>query len=129
MRLVKRILIPTLLLLSACEAPQATTKEKAATPSANPEPPKPAAAKQPMPVQRFIPISSNVTIVYGVPSPFLALDTMTGILCKTWDFSWEHPTPGQKTLQDLLTCESLSSYEEDPLHLLGPERRKTVEQT
>lgn len=67
------------------------------------------------PYQRFIPlpeVNSSVPGTHelygGVPRPFLALDTMTGLLCRTWDFSWQKPTAEYQTnIQNLPTCNSL----------------------
>lgn len=58
------------------------------------------------PVQRFVSLPEN-PIIYTVQRPFLALDTMTGKLCRPWDFRCENPTDFQKDLQNLDTCVDL----------------------
>jgi hypothetical protein len=108
---MKNVLIPALCFLSACDLPNGKTITETApaskTEPPKTEPPKTESIKQRDPVQRFVPISANETMLQGVLSSFLALDTKTGKLCRTWDFGWEHPTPTQKSMQDLPTCEGL----------------------
>jgi hypothetical protein len=60
------------------------------------------------PFQRFLPLPDGVP-VYGVPRPFLALDTVTGRLCQTVDSLG--PQPSQAVLS-APTCQSL--YANDP---------------
>jgi len=43
-------------------------------------------------------------MIYGVPRAFLALDSLTGQLCRTWDFRLPNPSEAQKPLQNLPEC-------------------------
>lgn len=105
---MRRFLLPTLCVLSACDVPRTTTKE-------NPPAQKiePAQAKPPRSVQRFVPLpeAPGSPIVYTVPRVFLALDTMTGQLCRTWDFTFPNPSDVQRSIEDLPTCEILYEAE------------------
>ena len=103
-----------------------TTPTEAATTS-TPSPPKPR------PVQRFVPLPefAGMPLLYGVPRPFLALDTASGKLCRTWDFSWPNPSETQKSIQDLPTCETLSFEDSaanstDPLGILPKKPAKNA---
>ena len=54
------------------------------TPTPSPEPK--ATKLEAAPYQRFVPIPANSPTLVGVPwSPALALDTLTGQLCRTYD--------------------------------------------
>ena len=69
--------------------------------------------------QRFLPIpeAAGSPIIYMVPRPFLALDTITGQLCRTWDYSWPNPLDAQRAIQGLPTCRSL--YTSDQVEAVG----------
>lgn len=70
--------------------------------------------------QRFVPVPETGTIglLYGVPRPFVALDTVTGKLCRTWNFSWPSPSDVQRVIQELPVCADL--YEIDKVIATEP---------
>lgn len=65
-----------------------------------------AAPKDSERVQRFVPVSGGTQgVIWSVPQAYLALDTQTGSLCRTWDFHWDRPDAVQSSLQELPTCQ------------------------
>ena len=64
-------------------------------------------------VQRFIPfpeIGGNIIgswWLFGLPRAYFALDTESGLMCRTWDFSFDNPNKAQQTAMTIPTCNSL----------------------
>jgi hypothetical protein len=72
-----------------------------------------------VPVQRFLPLPETPgagAFLWGVPRAFLALDTLTGELCKTWDWKGEtifdKPSDDQQIMGYMPECFGL--YREFP---------------
>ena len=63
------------LLTVACGVPIEKSNQKGSIPA------------DPRYYQRFLPLPESAPL-YGVPRPFLALDTVTGQLCRTADLTW-----------------------------------------
>lgn len=54
--------------------------------------------------QRFLPLPESAPL-YGVPRPFVALDTVTGQLCRTANLTWTGAE--QSVISSLPVCVSL----------------------
>jgi len=120
---VSALLTTSWIASSSCQERTEEKKSSAVAPieAANTSIPSPP----PRPVQRFVPLPefAGMPLVYGVPRPFLALDTASGKLCRTWDFTWPNPSEMQRSIQDLPECETLSfedstANSSDPLGIL-----------
>ena len=55
-------------------------------------------------IGRFVLIPEASTGEPILPRGSFALDTITGNLCRTWDFSWQNASAVQKNIQDLPLC-------------------------
>jgi len=110
--------------LSSCEnlTPKEDTKagaaeQAASAPKTAEEYLKQIQAEKPLgPAQRFVPLAETNgagAFLWGVPRPFLALDTVTGQLCKTWDFTYDltdgRATDPQKLMSQMPACYALYS--------------------
>ena len=93
MKIVACLAFAALLQTNGCDSPQQSGKQE------------PAKPERP-PIHRF----ENVSMP---GSPGVALDTVTGQLCRTWDWVYKAATnPNKGGLDDLPTC--LSIYRETP---------------
>jgi hypothetical protein len=55
-------------------------------------------------IGRFVVIPEAANGEPVLPRGSFALDTVTGNLCRTWDFSWPNPSAAQRNIQALPLC-------------------------
>lgn len=60
-------------------------------------------------IHRFIPVRSTIPAFSGIPLFYLAIDSATGSLCRTWDFHYNNEGTTEAVLSKTLpTCMSLT---------------------
>jgi hypothetical protein len=61
-------------------------------------------------IGRFVPLPEypGNPLITGVPRPYVALDTSTGRLCKTWD--WNIPGSGLNNIENCIEFVPLSTW-------------------
>jgi hypothetical protein len=96
--------------ISACIAASVLLLQQGGCYESKPSTPPAVVSPKPVYSQRFLPVPSPQTGMFGVPwTGYFALDTQTGQLCRTWD--WGYIGNGKKVndLDQLPTCLSLYS--------------------
>jgi hypothetical protein len=90
MKRLNPVLVPGMLLLAGCDLQKQSTSDKPSVQSGS-QAASAAPKAETMDNRRFSPLpeSPGAPIIKGVPRSYLALDTWSGTLCKTWRWNVE----------------------------------------